>query len=216
MKIQLKGNAGFLRCLIPEELPEPELWNELEELRAKGSKMLFQAPIVLHFEGRKLSQELICSVLSRFVWPVGARVISWIAYDMESQNLLLAAGLPQGEVRPSLGKKKQDAGALLLRRAIRSGQRIEHVGTVIVASNVHEGAEILCGGHVVVLGRLRGLAHAGMDGDTSASISARSFETRQVRIASKTELIDEETPWWKKPVTVSLENDSISIEEWPL
>lgn len=46
-------------------------------------------------------------------------------------------------------------------QTLRSGQRIEVPGTVVIVGDVNSGAEVISGGDVIVLGILRGVAHAG-------------------------------------------------------
>lgn len=66
---------------------------------------------------------------------------------------------------------------------LRSGQRIESSSTVVVLGDVNPGAEIAAGGDVIVVGKLRGLAHAGALGNQEAAIWALSVEAKQLRIA---------------------------------
>ena len=54
---------------------------------------------------------------------------------------------------------------LLVRRTLRSGQRVRFDGNVVVLGDVNPGAEITARGDIVVMGWIRGLAHAGADGD---------------------------------------------------
>ncbi len=73
---------------------------------------------------------------------------------------------------------------MLVQRTLRSGQTIEYTGNVVVLGDVNPGAEIIAGGHVVVMGALRGVVHAGAFGDNSATITAFLLEPTQLRIAS--------------------------------
>ena len=57
------------------------------------------------------------------------------------------------------------ASAFLVRRTLRSGNSIQHSGPIIVIGDVNPGAEIVSTGDIVVWGRLRGMVHAGADGD---------------------------------------------------
>ena len=50
--------------------------------------------------------------------------------------------------------------------------------------DVNPGAEIIAAGDVIVFGALRGVAHAGAEGDASARIWALSIEPSQIRIAN--------------------------------
>lgn len=70
------------------------------------------------------------------------------------------------------------------RGALRSGQRIEFEGSLVILGDVNGGAEVIAGENIVVLGILRGLAHAGANGNKEAQIFASSIEAPQVRISN--------------------------------
>lgn len=70
------------------------------------------------------------------------------------------------------------------RGAIRSGQKIEFEGSLVVMGDVNDGAEVIAGENIVIVGTLRGLAHAGAKGNKDAIISASSIEAPQLRIAN--------------------------------
>jgi len=76
-----------------------------------------------------------------------------------------------------------ERAALFIRRTLRSGQRVQHEGNVCIVGDVNAGAEIMAGGHVLVWGILRGLVHAGVNGDSEATICALQLEPTQLRIA---------------------------------
>lgn len=69
------------------------------------------------------------------------------------------------------------------RGTIRSGQRIEFEGSVVILGDVNGGSEVIAEGNIVVLGNLRGFAHAGAKGNRSAFVAAESIEPTQLRIA---------------------------------
>lgn len=69
------------------------------------------------------------------------------------------------------------------RGTIRSGQRLEFEGSVLILGDVNGGAEVIAEGNVVVLGNLRGFAHAGAKGNRSAFVAAESIIPTQLRIA---------------------------------
>ncbi len=73
---------------------------------------------------------------------------------------------------------------LLIRRTLRSGQRVRFYGNVVILGDVNPGAEITAGGDIVVMGWLRGLAHAGAEGDDQATVSAFRLNPTQLRIAN--------------------------------
>lgn len=75
--------------------------------------------------------------------------------------------------------------AVLVNRTLRSGFRLEFPGHVVVIGDVNPGAEIVAGGDVVVWGRLRGMVHAGAEGDEQAMVCALDLSPTQLRIAGQ-------------------------------
>lgn len=72
---------------------------------------------------------------------------------------------------------------MLVRRTLRSGFSLTYPGHITLIGDVNAGAEIIAGGSVVVWGRLRGVVHAGAEGDEAAVVCALVFTPTQLRIA---------------------------------
>ncbi|MEX2355999.1 MAG: septum site-determining protein MinC [Thermaerobacterales bacterium] len=86
--------------------------------------------------------------------------------------------------RPESYDGSKTGTAYLLRRTIRSGQRVAYQGSVVILGDVNPGAEIIATGDIVVVGALRGLAHAGARGHTGAVVAALDLRPVQLRIGS--------------------------------
>ena len=69
------------------------------------------------------------------------------------------------------------------RNTIRSGQRINYMGNIVIIGDVNSGAEVTAAGNIVVLGVLRGVAHAGYNGNKRAFVAAYKLLPSQLRIA---------------------------------
>ena len=82
------------------------------------------------------------------------------------------AGTPAGLASP----------AVLLRRTIRSGQRVTYDGSIVILGDVNPGGEVIATGDIIVLGTLRGLAHAGARSRDRGRIVALRLEPTQLRI----------------------------------
>ena len=82
--------------------------------------------------------------------------------------------------------KKEIAASktLFIKRSMHSGQRVEYEGSVVILGDVNYGSEVVAEDNIVVLGVLRGLAHAGAKGNEEAIISAHVIDSPQIRIAS--------------------------------
>ncbi|ADL07510.1 septum site-determining protein MinC [Thermosediminibacter oceani] len=72
---------------------------------------------------------------------------------------------------------------LILKKTLRSGQRIAYSGNVVVVGDVNPGSEIIAKGDILVFGALRGMAHAGAEGDENSIVVAFRLQPTQLRIA---------------------------------
>lgn len=95
-------------------------------------------------------------------------------------------------IKKSFSQEIESSQTKFHRGAVRSGQRIEYEGTIVVLGDVNGGAEVIAGDNVVVLGVLRGLAHAGARGNKKAIIAAASIDCKQIRIADIIKEMEEE------------------------
>ncbi len=78
--------------------------------------------------------------------------------------------------------KPNRSRVLLLKRTLRSGQKISYRGTIIILGDVNPGSEVVASGDILVMGTLRGMAHAGVEGDTTAIVAAFRLNPTQLRI----------------------------------
>ena len=76
--------------------------------------------------------------------------------------------------------------------SLRSGQRMEFEGSLVIIGDVNPGAEAVAGENIVILGYLRGLAHAGAKGNRDAVIEAAEIDATQLRIADFVKEIEKE------------------------
>lgn len=70
------------------------------------------------------------------------------------------------------------------RGTLRGGQALHNLGNVVIIGDVNPGAEVVASGDVVVFGALRGVAHAGAQGDANARVIALALAPTQLRIAT--------------------------------
>lgn len=96
--------------------------------------------------------------------------------------------------------------------SLRSGQKMESEGSLVILGDVNSGAEVMASDNIVVLGALRGLAHAGAKGNKQAIISAGILDTVQIRIANVIKEIDRDEEPLHKQAYVSIINNEIIIE----
>ena len=98
------------------------------------------------------------------------------------------------------------------RGSLRSGQKMETEGSLVIIGDVNSGAEVIASDNIIVLGALRGLAHAGAKGNTQAIIAAGLVDAVQIRIANVVKEIDRDEEPMHKQAYVYIEDDKIVIE----
>ena len=95
---------------------------------------------------------------------------------------------------------------------MRSGQKLEVEGSIVVIGDVNSGAEVIAADNIVVVGALRGLAHAGAKGNKEAIIAASTLEAVQLRISNIVKEIDKDEEEIHKNAYVYVDEDNIIIE----
>ena len=99
------------------------------------------------------------------------------------------------------------------RGSLRSGQKIEDEGSIVILGDVNSGAEVVAADNIVVLGALRGLAHAGAKGNKKAIIAAGKLDTVQIRISNIVKEIDRDEEPLHREVIIYVNDDKIVIED---
>ena len=208
---------------LPETLTEKELFDTLVGIPSSVYKLSDNQGMVFDFGGRECSRRLVLNMLQSIVWEKGLKILAWLSSNQNSISLFKAAGLcttepvqeidntPKHEAIPEVVRAPE---LRVVYTSMRSGQRIETDGDVLVWGHLNPGAEVKAGGSVIVAGRLLGVVHAGGFGREDVFVWAGSFETPQVRIGNKLCYADpKSTTCWRKGVLITLEDGAPVIRE---
>ena len=136
--------------------------------------------------------------------------------EQTSQLLGLATRISKPRPQEDRDYGVEDLGkgtALFVDRTLRSGTRIEFAGHVVVLGDVNPGAEIVAEGNIIVWGRLRGMVHAGSDGDRDAVVCALEFSPMQLRVADEVSIVAD-TQAQAGPRSAHIENGKLLIKDW--
>ena len=222
-----------MKLKLPEHVSEGVLVNSLGRIPAERYKLPEGQVISLDFAGRACSRRLILHMLNSIVWEKGIQVAAWLSTNEDTQKLFEAAGLSTNEPAQNVNLREspdsnsesedmhKDEGEKIridkvkfIRGSMRSGQRVEVTGDVIVWGHLNPGAEIFAGGSIIIAGKLLGVVHAGGFGRDDVFVWAGCFETPQVRIANKLCYADAgSTNCWRKSVLITLEDGTPVIRE---
>lgn len=116
-------------------------------------------------------------------------------------------------IKKAFNKEIEDSKTKFYKTSLRSGQKIEYEGSIVILGDVNGGAEVVAEDNIVVLGNLRGLAHAGAKGNKKAIIAANRIESPQIRISNiikEKQIIEDEEE--NKNYAYVDENDEIVLE----
>lgn len=104
-------------------------------------------------------------------------------YDEDFEEEAIELDTETVEDEPVSEQERIAQTTMYLRQNLRSGQTISHKGNLIIIGDVNPGAEIMAEGDITIWGSLRGIAHAGIGGNTDAEIRALNLQPIQIRIA---------------------------------
>ncbi len=175
-----------LVIVLPEEAEFQWLSARLREKLAQRRHFFQGAEVTVEVGQRALSeteQETLAQILQesgmtlRRVSQGGDPMVEAYAALRAAEQARRSGSLPAAALLPD------SETALVVTRTVRSGQSVRHDGDVIVLGDVNPGAEIIASGHIVVMGALRGVAHAGCKGNTGAIVAATKLRPTQLRIA---------------------------------
>ena len=181
-KIVFKGNSEGLIIIIPEDMEYVQILEEINLKIEAAGKFFKGASINVLYRGKELSYEQELELKDNISSKSGAFVNELRRDDKVIENespitdskfnmrTIFFKGIEQGDCR-------------FVRGTLRSGTLIKHEGNVVVIGDVNPGAEIIAAVNVVVMGTVRGLIHAGCDGNRSAFVSAICLKPTQIRIA---------------------------------
>ena len=229
VRIKMERTHYGMKFFLPEVLSENELLRFLVKIPADVYKLSDGQSIALDFGSRECSRSLILHMINSIVWEKNIKISAWLSNNEKSLKLFTAAGLSLNEPEIKENKieinnpaeeenkieNKEPISALkVVYNSMRSGQRIESEGDVIVWGHLNPGAEIVAGGSIIVAGRLLGVIHAGGYGREDVFVWAGCFETPQVRIANKLCYAEPTTTTcWRKSVLITLEDGTPMIRE---
>ena len=109
-------------------------------------------------------------------------------------------------------KDVADSETKFYKGSIRSGQKIEFEGSLVILGDVNGGSEVIAGENIVVLGSLRGLAHAGAKGNKKAIIAAEKIDCPQIRISNIVKEFEKQEDTEKVYKYAFVEKDKIELE----
>lgn len=118
-----------------------------------------------------------------------------------------------GEILEPIQKKRGEENHII-RKTVRSGQRIEREGNVVVLGDVNPGGQVVATGDIIVFGSIKGVVHAGVRGNEQARIMAWDLKPTQLRIAGLITRAPDNKKEHRGPEIASIVNNRIVVDSY--
>jgi septum site-determining protein MinC len=184
--IPAESGRGSHRLVLPasSQAPAPTLVQQAIDSGALLGNGPIDGPVLLEAGAWRLGLSQLIE-LQRTLYSRELKLVAICSSHphthVAAAGLGIASQWPHSSVPASPAQK--DSGLQVHQGTLRSGDHLEAAGSVLLLGDINPGARISAGGHVLVWGRLRGIAHAGCQGDNTARIVALQLRPLQLRIA---------------------------------
>ncbi|HHV72416.1 MAG TPA: septum site-determining protein MinC [Clostridia bacterium] len=223
--VTIKGTKEGLLIILDGELDFPVILRKLEEKITRVENFFAGAQAILDLSGRLVQPEQLEQLEHLISSQHGIEIIRIInqgCLDEKGEReamegAIVEDGLRNGNGnrnrRVTLNENEEQLSTLIIKRTLRSGQRVNYDGNVVILGDVNPGAEVIASGDIVVMGAFRGVAHAGAKGNEKAIITAFSLQPTQLRIANIiTRPPDEENSEPNQPEVAKIKDGMVIIE----
>lgn len=104
-----------------------------------------------------------------------------------------------------------------VRKTVKSGETVEYPYSVVIIGDVEEGASVIAGGNVTVMGNLFGTVHAGAGGNRSAVVIAMKLMPEKLLISDVSAVVKQSTVkriLGGKPEIAYVARNAVKIEQY--
>ena len=185
--VTLRAYRDGLHLIIRPHLSIEDVEEAIQQEMSRMNQPLIGASVQIDLKCPTLKEEDAAYLKSKLQETYNLTVRSIEALDEQAPPPIAAAptthALPQ-RTEPQDNSRDSEPSRVIP-YTIRSGQTEDcPQGNLIIYGDVNSGAEVRAGGDIVVLGALRGNAHAGINGRLSAVIIAMDLVPVQLQIGN--------------------------------
>ena len=183
-ELVLNRNKYGINLILDKDTPFPKLLEAITEKFKETGTFFKDAKMAVSFEGRELTPEEEQRILD----VITANSSIQIVCVMENGTALEEKMKARIEAREAEAANSypymeaENAGADFYKGNLRFGQVVESYSSITLIGDVNPGAKIISQGNIVILGSLKGNAHAGATGDSGCFIFALEMKPIQLQI----------------------------------
>ena len=184
--VALRAYRDGLHLIIRPHLSITEVEAAIQQEMSRMNRPLIGASVQIDLKCPTLKEEEIAYLRSKLQETYNLTVRSIESFDEQPAPPIAAAPTTHTISQiTDVQANRDNEPARIVPSTIRSGQTEDFPqGSLIIYGDVNSGGEVRAGGDIVVLGALRGNAHAGMNGRLSAVVIAMDLIPVQLQIGS--------------------------------
>lgn len=200
--VELKGERNGIKVILSPEVPFGVILENLISKFEETVNFFSKGSCNINFTGRKLTQSEKLE-LEQTVMRILSDAQINITYDVHTVK------------KPKIFSDINAGYTKFCEGTVRSGQRVESEGNLVIIGDINPGAEIIAAGCIIVMGAVRGIIHAGCTGNREAYIVALNMAPTQIRIADIiTRPPDNDVRGTITPERAYIKDDNIYIDEY--
>ncbi|MEK3807793.1 septum site-determining protein MinC [Metabacillus sp. SLBN-84] len=170
--VTIKGTKDGLTLHLDDSCSFEELLNDLEQMLSLKQ--------YIHEDGPTITVNVKAG--NRLLHRSHQEQIE--AVIQKKRNLVVETFESNVVTKEHAARMKKEAEIVSVAKVIRSGQVLKVDGDLLLIGDVNPGGTVIAGGNIFIMGTLRGIAHAGYNGKSSAVIAASVMMPSQIRIGS--------------------------------
>ena len=196
--VLIKQTTEEIILNINVQATQTQIVEELQEKLPRLKEFYKNAELPIRVTGKLFTEKEKRIIKKMIVSEINVEV----RFDTPSELLGLHAIKKTFEVETEISETKY------VYNSVRSGNKEEYAGSIVICGDVNSGADVVVGGNITILGTLRGVAHAGANGNMKAIVAANTIEPTQIRISN---LVKEVTEKQEKCPIFGIKNNTIEL-----
>ncbi|KXZ40162.1 septum site-determining protein MinC [Alkalithermobacter thermoalcaliphilus JW-YL-7 = DSM 7308] len=195
--IEFKGTKNGISINIKQGYDFETIKNNLIE-RIEKSKNFFNGAKISSINSDELTDIEIIELKDIITTHLK---LQWVENKEEEKDKVFE-GIKEGNTK-------------IIKTTLRSGSKVEYKGNVVIIGDINPGAQVVAYGNVIIMGSLRGVVHAGANGNKDAFVAAYNLDPMQLRIANLIAIAPEDQADKPNiPEIAYIKNNSIIIEPY--
>lgn len=198
--VVIKHNRYGMELVLDHKISFEELLGFVIEKFQTSGNFFKDKKMAVSFKGRELSEREMMRIVDAIMENSTIQIVSIMDHDSELESRMKVR---MDEYNHAMGQQSygmvhqpeemteemyaqyamaQNCNAEFYKGNLRSGQVLECAASVTLIGDVNPGAKIISEGNIVVLGALKGNAHAGVSGNDNCFIFALDMSPIQLQV----------------------------------